>query len=147
MTEAAHSSLTVNAEQEPRVIFSHSLPARSLRRVFLDERDQAEEVTMSASTFYKRHCTYLPAMAGWFICSAALIIYNKVWYALISLFCDHKLNVLCEVLMMIESGRIGCSNLYFIFVVVLHYLLPIGYNWTRLWGVPVSAIANEYTLF
>ncbi len=81
---------------------------------FLDERDQAKEVTMSASTFYKRHCTYLPAMAGWFICSTALLTYNKVWYALISLFCDHKLNVLCEVLMMIECGRIGCSNLYLI---------------------------------
>lgn len=28
--------------------------------------------------FYKRHCVYLPAMTGWFICSAALSAYNKV---------------------------------------------------------------------
>lgn len=33
---------------------------------------------MSDSTFYKRHCIYLPAMTGWFICSAALSSYNKV---------------------------------------------------------------------
>jgi hypothetical protein len=33
---------------------------------------------MSAATFYKRHCIYLPAMAGWFVCSAALSAYNKV---------------------------------------------------------------------
>jgi len=33
---------------------------------------------MSAPTFYKRHCIYLPAMAGWFVCSAALSSYNKV---------------------------------------------------------------------
>ena len=33
---------------------------------------------MGASTFYKRHCIYLPAMAGWFVCSAALSAYNKV---------------------------------------------------------------------
>ena len=32
----------------------------------------------ATSTFYKRHCIYLPAMAGWFICSAALSSYNKV---------------------------------------------------------------------
>mmetsp|Transcript_37386 Transcript_37386/g.67228 ORF Transcript_37386/g.67228 Transcript_37386/m.67228 type:complete len:415 (-) Transcript_37386:81-1325(-) len=33
---------------------------------------------MSDSTFYKRHCIYFPAMAGWFITSAALSSYNKV---------------------------------------------------------------------
>jgi hypothetical protein len=33
---------------------------------------------MGAATFYKRHCIYLPAMAGWFVCSAALSAYNKV---------------------------------------------------------------------
>lgn len=30
-----------------------------------------------SATFYQRHCIYLPAMAGWFICSAALSAYNK----------------------------------------------------------------------
>jgi len=33
---------------------------------------------MTASSFYKKHCIYLPAMMGWFICSAALSSYNKV---------------------------------------------------------------------
>ncbi|KAL9181376.1 hypothetical protein ACHAXT_010181 [Thalassiosira profunda] len=33
---------------------------------------------MGAYTFYKRHCIYFPAMAGWFICSAGLSSYNKV---------------------------------------------------------------------
>jgi len=32
----------------------------------------------SNSSFYKRHCIYLPAMAGWFVCSAALSSYNKI---------------------------------------------------------------------
>eukprot|EP00804_Cyclotella_cryptica_P019158 CCRYP_017810-RB/>CCRYP_017810-RB protein AED:0.08 eAED:0.08 QI:122/1/1/1/1/1/5/539/317 len=33
---------------------------------------------MMASSFYKRHCVYLPAMSGWFVCSAALSAYNKL---------------------------------------------------------------------
>ena len=36
---------------------------------------------MSASklqTLYREHCIYLPAMLGWFVCSAALTSYNKV---------------------------------------------------------------------
>mmetsp|Transcript_9583 Transcript_9583/g.14784 ORF Transcript_9583/g.14784 Transcript_9583/m.14784 type:complete len:444 (+) Transcript_9583:95-1426(+) len=33
---------------------------------------------MTASSFYQKHCIYLPAMMGWFICSAALSSYNKV---------------------------------------------------------------------
>jgi len=33
---------------------------------------------MTASSFYQRHCIYLPAMMGWFICSAALSSYNKI---------------------------------------------------------------------
>jgi len=28
--------------------------------------------------FYQRHCVYLPAIAGWFVCSAALTAFNKV---------------------------------------------------------------------
>mmetsp|Transcript_2115 Transcript_2115/g.4098 ORF Transcript_2115/g.4098 Transcript_2115/m.4098 type:complete len:185 (+) Transcript_2115:138-692(+) len=30
------------------------------------------------SGFYQRHCAYLPAIAGWFVCSAALTAFNKV---------------------------------------------------------------------
>ena len=36
---------------------------------------------MSASKLqklYREHCIYLPAMLGWFVCSAALTSYNKV---------------------------------------------------------------------
>eukprot|EP00986_Skeletonema_menzelii_P007136 scaffold2763_cov155-Skeletonema_menzelii.AAC.7 len=33
---------------------------------------------MTTSSFYQKHCVYLPAMAGWFICSAALSSYNKI---------------------------------------------------------------------
>ena len=33
---------------------------------------------MGVYTCYKQHCIYLPAMAGWFICSAGLSSYNKV---------------------------------------------------------------------
>lgn len=33
---------------------------------------------MGDSTFYQRHCIYLPAILGWFACSAALTSYNKV---------------------------------------------------------------------
>lgn len=33
---------------------------------------------MGGSTFYQRHCIYLPAILGWFACSAALTSYNKV---------------------------------------------------------------------
>lgn len=29
-------------------------------------------------SFYDKHCVYLPAMTGWFVCSAALSSYNKV---------------------------------------------------------------------
>mmetsp|Transcript_33545 Transcript_33545/g.61664 ORF Transcript_33545/g.61664 Transcript_33545/m.61664 type:complete len:99 (-) Transcript_33545:117-413(-) len=32
------------------------------------------------SGFYQQHCSYLPAIAGWFVCSAALTAFNKVFY-------------------------------------------------------------------
>mmetsp|Transcript_27266 Transcript_27266/g.57369 ORF Transcript_27266/g.57369 Transcript_27266/m.57369 type:complete len:452 (-) Transcript_27266:90-1445(-) len=34
--------------------------------------------TMNVASLYKRHCVYLPAMLGWFVCSASLSAYNKV---------------------------------------------------------------------
>jgi len=49
---------------------------------YITELKFLQNVTMSSSTFYKRHCIYLPAMAGWFITSAALSSYNKVWYCI-----------------------------------------------------------------
>ena len=44
--------------------------------LLLEETSARREMT--TSSFYQKHCVYLPAMAGWFICSAALSSYNKV---------------------------------------------------------------------
>ena len=50
---------------------------------------------MSASlqTLYRDHCIYLPAMLGWFVCSAALTSYNKV------VFGENHANFPCPLLL------------------------------------------------
>lgn len=48
---------------------------------------------MSASSFYQKQCIYLPAMMGWFICSAALSSYNKV------IFGENHLHFPCPLLL------------------------------------------------
>lgn len=46
-----------------------------------------------AGSFYQEHCTYLPAMAGWFLFSALLSSYNKY------VFGDKNLNFPCPLLL------------------------------------------------
>lgn len=40
--------------------------------------EDTDKMNSRGRDLYIRHCTYLPAMAGWFACSAALSAYNKV---------------------------------------------------------------------
>jgi solute carrier family 35, member C2 len=47
----------------------------------------------NAKDFYQDHCTYLPAMAGWFLFSALLSSYNKY------VFGDKNLNFPCPLLL------------------------------------------------
>ena len=58
---------------EPLLLEEHP---REDSPLLLEETVDRREMT--ASSFYQRHCIYLPAMMGWFICSAALSSYNKV---------------------------------------------------------------------
>ena len=47
------------------------------RRSITPNNNNIMSINTTTTTFYQRHCIYFPAMAGWFICSAALSAYNK----------------------------------------------------------------------
>lgn len=60
---------------EPLLLEDHSPQAEDSP---LLPEEAFERREMTASSFYQKHCIYLPAMMGWFVCSAALSSYNKV---------------------------------------------------------------------
>lgn len=60
---------------EPLLLEEHSPEAEDSPLLPEETIDRRE---MTASSCYQKHCIYLPAMMGWFICSAALSSYNKV---------------------------------------------------------------------
>ena len=61
---------------EPLLLEDHSPEAED--SPLLPEEEAVDVREMTASSCYQKHCIYLPAMMGWFICSAALSSYNKV---------------------------------------------------------------------
>jgi hypothetical protein len=73
--EAASRSLLIDESSVSTPLLAHSVQMRP---------------KMMSSSFYNKHCIYLPAMTGWFICSAGLSAYNKV-----CLFC-FALSILCN---------------------------------------------------
>ncbi|KAL7535452.1 hypothetical protein ACHAXR_006492 [Thalassiosira sp. AJA248-18] len=88
---------------------------------------------MGASTFYKRHCIYLPAMAGWFICSAGLSSYNKPPTHLI-LICAAFPMASSQVIFGEDRGAFPCPLL----LTSLHFFIQWSFSFT------ISELFPEY---